>query len=33
MKESGGDVAQVADLVSLTPGDFIVRRRGGDAHP
>ena len=24
MKESGGDVAQVADLVSLTPDDFIV---------
>jgi len=24
MKESGGDVAQVADLVSLTPDDFMV---------
>ena len=24
MKESGGDVAQVADLVSMTPDDFIV---------
>jgi 4-hydroxy-2-oxoglutarate aldolase len=24
MKESGGDVAQVADLVSSTPSDFIV---------
>src|SRR3954468_6410935 len=24
MKESGGDVAQVADLVSLTPPDFVV---------
>jgi 4-hydroxy-2-oxoglutarate aldolase len=24
MKESGGDVSQVADLVSLTPDDFVV---------
>ncbi len=31
MKESGGDVAQVADLVSQTPDDFTrARRRGRD---
>ena len=45
MKESGGDVAQIADLVSLTPADFTVLagsaatllrravRRRGGRHP
>ena len=34
MKESGGDVAQIADLVSPTPADFTrARRLGGDVLP